>query len=161
MKGQEPRRIGPMRKLVLGLALVLAAAMPASAQAPAGPTVSEDMLACAAIEEDATRLACYDRAMAPLLGEAGGEDDGAAHTFVGNADWTSDPVQMDGLWRVAWRSTATLLNVEIRTAEGVFISLAGSQIGEGEGQSATFEPGEYRIAVTAISGDWRLVLVEE
>jgi hypothetical protein len=97
--------------------------------------------------------------MAPLLGENGGED--AAHTFVGNSDWTSDPVQMDGLWRVAWRSTATLLNVEIRTAEGIFISVAGNQIGEGEGQSATFEPGEYRIAVTAISGDWRLVLVEE
>ena len=159
MKRVKSRQM-PLRTLALSLGVVVAATMPASAQAPAGsPTVSEDMLACAAIEEDATRLACYDRAMGPLLGENGGED--AVHTFVGNSDWTSDAVQMDRPWHVAWRSTAALLNVELRTAEGIFISVAGSQIGEGEGQSATFEPGDYRISVTAISGDWRLILVEE
>jgi hypothetical protein len=149
-------------RLALGLVFALLAVGPAAAQTPAqSPGISEELLACAAIDDDVSRVACFDRTLAPLLGDAEGGTEDAAHAFAGNADWTSNIVEMAGPWHIAWRSTATLLSIEIRTGENVFVSVAGTQIGAGEGRSDTLDAGNYRISVTAIGGDWRLFLVED
>ena len=153
-----PRRL---RRLTLLPILAVPNLPSAGAWAQSTP-VLEEVVSCAAIDDDDTRLACYDRAIERLIGPAGveGETD-AAHEFVGEGDWTSDIVEMRRPWRIAWNSTGSLLTIELRTADNVFFSLAVAQFAEGEGRTDQFEPGSYRVNVRARGGEWRLLLIEE
>lgn len=140
------------------------AALPVAtvAQSPDGTnSITEEIVNCGSIEEDGQRLACFDRSVAPLLGENDDDADDAAMVFVGEGDWTSDIFTMDRQWRMSWRSTAVQLTVEIRNSDDYLVSLAATQIGQGDGTSSRFEPGDYRVDVRAVNGEWRLVLVEE
>jgi len=151
-------RLRRLRRLMLPLLLVSGLGSADSwAQAP---SVLEDVAACAAIDDDGARLACYDSATERLVGQAGGEGTDAAHVFVGEDDWTSDVVELQRPWRIHWRLTGSLLTIELRTADDVFLSLADTQFGEGSGLTDRFEPGSYRVEVRA-HGEWRLLLVEE
>jgi hypothetical protein len=132
------------------------------AQSPDGnSSITEEIINCGSIEEDGQRLACFDRSVAPLLGENDDDTDDAAMVFVGEGDWTSDIFTMDQEWRMSWRSTAVQLTVEIRNSDDYLVSLAATQIGEGGGTSTRFDPGDYRVDVRAFNGEWRLLLVEE
>ncbi|MBI1251130.1 MAG: hypothetical protein GC189_06645 [Alphaproteobacteria bacterium] len=55
-----------MRLFVAALAALLAVAAPAWAQAPEAPERLQDVYACAAVNDDAQRLACYDQAVGRL-----------------------------------------------------------------------------------------------
>lgn len=132
------------------------------AQSPGGSnSITEAIVNCGSIEEDDRRLACFDSSVAPLLGKSDGDTDDAAMVFVGEGDWTSDIFTMDQEWRLSWRSTAVQMSVEVRNSDDYLVSLAATQIGEGGGTSSRFDPGDYRVNVRALNGDWRLLLVEE
>ena len=144
------------------LALTLSSTIAAAQSPPSIPgTISEEIVLCASIEGDSTRLACYDRSVEALIGESNPEQDDAAHAFVGEGDWTSEVVQMSRPWQVTWQSAAAMLTIELRTADNQFVSLVGSQVGEGEGRTNSLDPGDYRINVSAFNGEWRLLLMED
>ena len=163
MKGAATRFPAHFAGLLL---LVTATALPAAtvAQSPDETgTIIGEMIDCADIEDDDRRLDCFDRNVGPLA-----EDDGtevsadAEQVFVGaDGSWTSDIVSLDRAWHISWQSTAVQMTVEIRNAENHIVAVAATQIGEGSGQSSEFDPGDYRLSVRAVDGEWRLNLIEE
>ena len=126
--------------------------------APPPQTILEQVLACAQIEDGQGRLSCFDAAVAQLTPSAVPEGS-IIGSFAGEGDWTSDVIQIDGSWQLAWQSAAEVLTIELRDADNRFVKLAGSEFGGGEDASETLPAGIYRINVSAYGGEWRIQIV--
>lgn len=138
-----------MRFRLTGAALLLL--LPA---APALPSeLPASILACATLVDDAGRLACYDEVVAAAAAEA--ESSPTLFAVAGRNDGDSAAFRAPGRWYVEWRSEGSIVTMELHTAGGGFEAVIGTQIGSGSGRSASFPPGEYRLAVRG-DGTWEL-----
>jgi len=125
-------------------------------------TLADQVIACAAIDANDARLACYDKLAEPLLGLGAGEESQASADFVGRGHWDSDVFTVNHPFRIVWESRAKTLTIELHGPGGDLLALIGPQIGEGSGRSdKIFDPGDYRVGVRATDGEWRVSAVEE
>lgn len=124
---------------------------------PTAPALSSELpasiLACATIVDDAERVACYDEVVAVAAAEA--ESSPTLFAVEGRNDSDSAAFRAPGRWYVEWSSQGSIVTMELHTAGGGFEAVIGTQIGDGEGRSRSFAPGEYRLAVRG-DGVWSL-----
>lgn len=141
---------------------LIAGLAPAAAQE--APTVdltsplARELLSCVAIEDDAARLACFDRTAAPLARAEQEAEEAAVKVLQGSGDWDSEFFAMDGPWHVAWALDGSILTLELSERDGQRRDIVGNQIGSGEGVSRTLDPGTWQLAVRAVGG-WRVRVV--
>ena len=153
-------------KVLVIIALVLAAAGPAWAQSRDGDDttkLADEIIDCAGLDDRQERLDCYDAVAEPLLGleapSAGSEAPAALYSFTGKNDWDSEVLDLAAPWRLVWQNQGSLLTVELRTPQGELVEVIGNQIGKGGGRSAPLEPGSYTLAVRGLGG-WRVQVVD-
>lgn len=124
---------------------------------PAGATLPSELpapiVACAAIVDDGERLACYDAVVAAATAAA--ESSPTLFAVEGRGNGDSATFRAPGRWYVEWRSEGSIVTMELHTTGGAFQAVIGTQIGSGSGRSASFAPGEYRLAVRG-DGAWEL-----
>jgi len=141
----------PYRLAGMALLLLLPAgtALPSELPAP--------ILACATLVDDEERLACYDVAVAAsVAATAAAAESGPTLLVVeGRDNGDSATFRAPGRWYVEWRSEGSIVTMELHTTGGAFQAVVGTQIGSGSGRSASFPPGEYRLAVRG-DGAWEL-----
>ena len=147
--------------LAAGLGLVSgpAAAQTESATGDGGISkLGNDLISCAAIENDQARLACYDDLAQPLAGlekdNAKGEVE-VLQSFAGEDDWDSEVFEIEKPWRVTWQTKANILTIELYGPDGELIDVIGNQIGAGGGTSGTLEPGRYYLGARGV-GSWQI-----
>lgn len=153
--------------LVVGPALAGAVLLDAGAgwaQQRATDVVDElvdELVACVGLQAEDERLACYDAIAKPLAGlssEAEGEADQMLFSFAGTGDVDSEVFEVTEPWRAVWQSEASILTIELRSAQNEILDTIGFQIGSGGGRSDVQSPGVYRLAARG-SGAWRVNVV--
>jgi hypothetical protein len=125
--------------------------------------LAEEILSCAALQEEGARLECYDALAQPLMGLEGATREGdasALHSFTGKDDWDSQVLEINKPWRLVWQNQGSLLTVELWTPQEEMLDVIGNQIGRGGGRSEIQDPGTYRLAVRGLGG-WNIKLVSE
>jgi len=155
-------QVGIAEALTLCCAVTMSTVAATAQSSTASQTLADQVIACAAIDENGARLACYDEVVEPLLGL--GADDAAPGSvdFVGRGHWDSDVFTVEHPFWIVWESHAKTLTIELHGPGGDLLALIGPQIGEGSGRSEeVFDPGDYRVGVRATDGEWRVRAVEE
>jgi len=147
------------------LASLSAAAFAAAHAEEAAPVdlaspFAQQLLSCMALDEDAARLACFDRAAAPLAAAERAAEGSAVKLLQGEGDLDSKSFEMTGPWRVAWVSKGSILTIELRSGLGEVHDVVGNQIGAGEGASEVLDPGVWQLAIRGI-GAWQVRVVPE
>ncbi|MGF1629565.1 MAG: hypothetical protein ACFCUT_08850 [Kiloniellaceae bacterium] len=158
------------RSSAIAICLLAAAAVAGAQDVQAQTGASDDttkladeIIGCAALENEAARLECYDAMAQPLLGLDEPTEEGqiaALESFTGKDDWDSEVLEIDAPWRLVWQNQGSLLTVELRSEQNEMLDVIGNQIGRGGGRSDVLEPGSYRLAVRGLGG-WRVQVVSE
>ena len=143
--------------LLLGAGLAPAAAQEAPTIDLTSPFARE-LQSCVSIEDDAERLACFDRTAAPLEQARQEAEEAAVKVLQGEGDWDSEVYTMDGPWHIAWTLEGSILTIELRDRDDQRRHVVGNQIGAGEGASQKLEPGTWQLAIRAV-GPWRVRVV--
>ena len=123
--------------------------------------VIDDLIQCMSIDDDQSRLQCYDSELRQLADLSAEGPDEAAQTFTGRGEWQSEPFVMDAPWRLAWQSKTDLLTIQMTGPTALQQqAIVDNQIGAAAGRSSPQEPGEYRLIVRAL-GEWQIFAIEE
>jgi hypothetical protein len=152
-------RLAPLVSAVV-LASVLAGAGPAAAQSGETSNLADELVACAAVQDEGERLACYDGLAQPLarLDAKAVDEDEILHKFSGKNDGDSDTVEIGQPWRAVWQSDVSILTIELREPDNSLIGTIGFQIGKGGGRSEVQRPGVYKLAMRG-TGSWQVNII--
>ena len=112
---------------------------------PAGADLAADLQACAGLEADAPRLACFDRVAAVPRG-------GAAFEGFGNGE--TEVFETTGPASLVYASDDAVLVIYLMTEAGELIHNLHIG-GAGEARHPLTAPGRYRLQVDA-TGGWRV-----